>query len=202
MKKIYFLRHGETNHNVWIKNAEYSGSRFTLEDPHDTNLNERGRDQAIQAGKEFDASQIDAVYVSPLQRARDTLELFSQGCGLELPVIVDNRIEELRFGAVSDFDRMHTLEANEVYGKNIQHDLMNLVYDNTAFGGEHWQETEQRVREFLHYIQTSPEQCVLVCAHAAVIRFVHKILLQHISPTIYTHLQIKNCSISEFIIAD
>ncbi len=198
MKKLYLLRHGETNHNVWIQNPENTGQRFNLEDPHNTNLTEKGREQASDAGEKFDSTSIDVVYCSPLQRAIDTLQIFSDASGLGIPPIIDHRIEECNIGNKHGYNTMHDVEADALYGKSIKGDFKTLTYDHREFDGEHWQDTESRVRAFLDDLRDRPEQNIFICAHAVVIRFIYKILLEDISPTIHTHLQIRNCSISEF----
>lgn len=56
--KIYVVRHGETN----------AGYHRVIADTKEL-LNERGKRQAIQLGKELNEKQIDMIYCSPLQRA-------------------------------------------------------------------------------------------------------------------------------------
>jgi broad specificity phosphatase PhoE len=59
---IYLVRHGETE---WNKEGVFRGRK-------DIPLNDRGRRQAERAGAFFSGTRIDAVYSSPLSRARET----------------------------------------------------------------------------------------------------------------------------------
>jgi probable phosphoglycerate mutase len=96
--ELYFIRHGET---AWNLEGRYQGAR-------DIPLNETGRAQADRNGqllkrllersgrstKEFD------WYVSPLSRARETMDRVRQAFGgAPLPEVVsDDRLIEISFG--------------------------------------------------------------------------------------------------------
>lgn len=63
---LYVIRHGETNmgkNNIIATETEP--------------LNEIGITQAIEVGKEIRKLNINKIYCSPIQRAKDTLKLFS-----------------------------------------------------------------------------------------------------------------------------
>lgn len=62
--KLYVIRHGETNMG---KNNIIA----TEDEP----LNETGKKQAIEVGKEIKSLNIDRIYCSPIERAKDTLKL-------------------------------------------------------------------------------------------------------------------------------
>ncbi|MBX3662194.1 MAG: histidine phosphatase family protein [Burkholderiales bacterium] len=72
-----FLRHGETEHN---RLALVAGAT-------DVPLNAKGLAQAQAAAGRLAASGIDAIWCSPLQRARDTARCVAGVLGIE-PVIV------------------------------------------------------------------------------------------------------------------
>lgn len=72
-----FLRHGETEHN---RLALVAGAS-------DVPLNEQGLAQARAAAARLSAGSIDAIWCSPLQRARDTAGCVADVLGIE-PVIV------------------------------------------------------------------------------------------------------------------
>ena len=63
---IYVIRHGQTPWNVERR----------LQGRSDTDLNEIGREMAIETGKAFQKVHFDVVFTSPLKRARETAELF------------------------------------------------------------------------------------------------------------------------------
>lgn len=82
---LYVIRHGETDmgKNKIIANKEEL-------------LNEDGEKQAIRMGKELKKLNIDIVYCSPIERAKQTLKLFN--LNNEIPIIIDNRLKEREMG--------------------------------------------------------------------------------------------------------
>ena len=89
----YFVRHGQTD---W--NAE-----GRLQGQADTDINQRGRDQADRNGRRLaglikDASGWDFV-ASPLRRTRETMERVRRGMGLPpQDYRTDVRLKEVHFG--------------------------------------------------------------------------------------------------------
>ena len=92
--ELYFVRHGETD---WNAEGRYQGSK-------DIPLNARGRGQAALNG-ELLKMLLDRAgrvatdfswYVSPLGRARETMDLVRKGTGEPLPdVTIDPRLIEI-----------------------------------------------------------------------------------------------------------
>lgn len=74
---FYFLRHGETEVN---RLGLIAGQT-------DVPLNETGWRQARTAARALEKRGIDAVYSSPLRRARDTAECVAERLGLEVVVL-------------------------------------------------------------------------------------------------------------------
>jgi uncharacterized phosphatase len=64
-KPFYFLRHGETDHNV----------RKIYDDYSEVSLNENGIRQALEIQKALDKMQFSTVCTSPLLRAQQTKEI-------------------------------------------------------------------------------------------------------------------------------
>ncbi len=85
MLKVILLRHGETAHNA-------DGNRYCGRT--DIGLTERGLAQAATVYEALKNIPIDAVYASPLVRARKTAEIASGN----RPVTTDERIIEADFG--------------------------------------------------------------------------------------------------------
>lgn len=82
---VYLLRHGQTDMNA--DSNKYCGLT-------DAKLTELGKQQANHAGKLVASINFDAVYASPLQRAKDTAELL----GISDTIKVDPRLIEIDFG--------------------------------------------------------------------------------------------------------
>lgn len=85
-RAFFYLRHGETETN---RLGLITGST-------DIELNARGREQAQAAALLVKALEIDAIYASPLRRARETAECVARV--LHLPVTLVPGIAERNFG--------------------------------------------------------------------------------------------------------
>jgi broad specificity phosphatase PhoE len=85
--RIYLVRQGENRANLTL---EFSSRKV------DYSLTEKGILQARQTAEYFRDKQIDAIYASPLKRARETAEIIGEACGLR-PVVTEN-LRELQVG--------------------------------------------------------------------------------------------------------
>lgn len=89
---IVFLRHGESDKNA---------AGIISSDVEAHPLTERGRGMAMAAAAELDnLPRVDALYASPVLRARQTAEIVGSRIGLQ-PVI-DQRLRERNFGSLEE----------------------------------------------------------------------------------------------------
>jgi 2,3-bisphosphoglycerate-dependent phosphoglycerate mutase len=95
---LLLVRHGETD---WNRELRIQGSS-------DTQLNERGREQARELASELADVHLDAVYSSDLRRARETAELATAGRGLA--VRLDPGLRERSFGSWEGLTRFEIAE--------------------------------------------------------------------------------------------
>jgi broad specificity phosphatase PhoE len=84
--RLFLLRHAETD---WNRERRYQG--WT-----DTPLSDTGRAQARAAARALAATPLEAVYASPLRRARDTAAAVAEAHGL--PVREAAAFKEMGFG--------------------------------------------------------------------------------------------------------
>ena len=84
--RLLLIRHAETD---WNRERRYQGYR-------DTALSETGRAQAEAAGRLLAAERFEAVWSSPLKRARETAAAIAAPQGLA--VRVEEAFGEMRFG--------------------------------------------------------------------------------------------------------
>ena len=87
MTKVILIRHGETDWNL---------SRRIQGGNSDTLLNQRGRRQAEGLALRLKPEKIQAIYSSPLQRARDTAQAIARYH--QLPVEIEPSLKEIEVG--------------------------------------------------------------------------------------------------------
>jgi broad specificity phosphatase PhoE len=89
--RLVLIRHGETH---WNREGRYQGHR-------DTPLSEIGRAQAEAAGRLLAGERFQAVWSSPLRRARETAAAIAAPQGLT--VQFEDAFAEMRFGEWEGF---------------------------------------------------------------------------------------------------
>ena len=105
MRTAYVVRHGRTEFSA---RGIYSGRT-------DVPLTEEGHEQAAQAAESLRRQGVDAVYTSPLERARVTAEAIAAASGTALHV--DDRLIEVDYGPIEGLDRS---AAEERFGEAFQ----------------------------------------------------------------------------------
>jgi 2,3-bisphosphoglycerate-dependent phosphoglycerate mutase len=157
---ILLARHGESD---WNHTKRWQGHA-------DRPLTDAGRAQSRELAERLAETELDAVYSSDLQRARETAEIVAESKGLEVRVLPDLR--EVDVGSWSGLTRA---EAEQQFPD---------AYSRWVAGGEGWDDGEtyeQLSRRVLRGIQTiaaeHPGDRVLVVAHGGSIRAVHAVAL-------------------------
>jgi broad specificity phosphatase PhoE len=153
---ILLARHGESD---WNHTKRWQGFA-------DRPLTDRGRRQAAELADRLADTELDAVYSSDLQRARDTAEVVARSKGLEVRTTPDLR--EVDVGSWSGLTRA---EAEARYPE---------TYARWLEGGEGWEDGEtyerlsKRVEKAIQRIAGEHDgQRVLVVAHGGTIRAIH-----------------------------
>ena len=98
-RMVTLLRHGQTERS---SRGAYSGQL-------DVPLTSLGREQAQRCAEGLAGAGVDAVYTSPLVRARDTARAIADATGA--PLIVEQRLIEVDYGPFEGFDRETALDA-------------------------------------------------------------------------------------------
>jgi broad specificity phosphatase PhoE len=153
---IFLARHGESDWNVEKRFQGHS----------DRPLTERGREQAHALADLVGSEKIDAVYTSPLSRARETAEIVAARAGLEAVALPELR--EVDTGSWSGLSRAD-VEARFPEG-----------FARWRSGGSGWENGEtyeemaERVIGALRKIaEDHPDGRVLVISHGGPIRAIH-----------------------------
>ena len=156
MTTIFLARHGESDWNVAKRFQGHS----------DRPLTERGRQQAHALADLVASQEIDAVYTSPLSRARETAEIVAVRAGLE-PIALPE-LREVDTGSWSGLSRVD-VEARFPEG-----------FARWRSGGSGWEDGEtyeemaERVIGALRTIaEDHPDGRVLVISHGGPIRAIH-----------------------------
>ena len=156
MTTIFLARHGESDWNVEKRFQGHS----------DRPLTERGREQAHALADLLASEKIDAVYTSPLSRARETAEIVAARAGLE-PVALPE-LREVDTGSWSGLSRVD-VEARFPEG-----------FARWRSGGSGWEDGEtyqqmaERVIGALRTIaEDHPNGRVLIISHGGPIRAIH-----------------------------
>jgi probable phosphoglycerate mutase len=163
MPVLYFIRHGETD---W--NAE-----GRLQGQTEVALNERGRRQATGLAASIKAGHLGElsadffaslpIFSSPMQRTRQTLEIFTAALGLPFrrPVF-DDRLKEIAFGQWEGRTWREIADAEPEAASSRQRSRWDFVPP----GGESYSDVEHRV---LDWYQTIKDDAILV-AHGGIAR--------------------------------
>ena len=156
MTTIFLARHGESDWNVEKRFQGHS----------DRPLTERGREQAHALADLVGSEKIDAVYTSPLSRARETAEIVAARAGLEALALPELR--EVDTGSWSGLSRAD-VEARFPEG-----------FARWRSGGSGWENGEsydemaERVIGALQKIaEDHPAGRVLLISHGGPIRAIH-----------------------------
>jgi probable phosphoglycerate mutase len=161
MPTLYLIRHGETDFNVEQR----------LQGRSETRLNARGREQAGESAAVLRDLMVRKQrqpdhypYVSsPLQRARETMEILRAALGLDPKAYdVDVRLAEIAYGEWEG----HTLPEIQARDPDVLQRRERDKWDFRPPGGESYREVASRVGE---WYATMTRDTVVV-AHGGVAR--------------------------------
>lgn len=145
---LYVMRHGRTN---------YNDLGLCNDNPdNDVYLTKAGQAQAQAAAEQLRDIELDRIIVSPLPRTRQTAEIVNQYH--HVPIDVHPDIIDIRSG----FDGKSVSE----YFAAISQDPLNISVNN----GESLLDHKSRVVSFIHWLETQPENSILVVAHEETLR--------------------------------
>ncbi len=158
--KLYLLRHGQTDWNVV----------WRMQGATDIPLNEKGIDQAHEAAERMKNDHYDAIYSSPLIRARVTADIISEKLGMTYSV--DERLKEMSFGILEGT----TLDYNTVNPNRKLFFEAPEKYepDETA---ETFEDVDKRCLSFLEDLKKTGYNDVLVVCHGALTKSFLRVIL-------------------------
>lgn len=173
MTELYLVRHGETD---WNRQKRIQGLT-------DIPLNDTGRAQAKNTGMLLARRRWDAVYASPLSRARETASIIAAELGLGEPTLLDALVER-NYGAAEGLNWFE-VESEYPHGTSVP-------------GRESREEVGARVVPALIALaEERAGQALVVVSHGGAIRAV----LGEVEPSA-SHGMITNGSVHSFRLED
>jgi probable phosphoglycerate mutase len=157
MKKLFFVRHGETEMNV----------AGLLSGRTETSLTKHGIEQAKAAGKELKERlpHIDLVVCSPYERTYKTAQLIASEIGYPTAKILKNDMFiERTFGILEGTSGKDFLDKHEY-----------REFDNVE-GSETIEELQKRASEAFKWLQAREEANILVVGHGAFARAIKRVV--------------------------
>ncbi len=155
MKKIYLVRHGQTDYN---NRGIVQGGGI------DSDLNETGKQQALAFFQKYGHIDFDVVISSMLKRTHQTLEPFLQK-NIRWEKSAD--INEMNWGVHEGQKATEDMKAN--YAKMIG-EWRDGNLDARLENGESAAELYERVSRFVEQLRQREEQKILVCTHGRTMR--------------------------------
>ncbi len=176
MKKVYFVRHGESEWNVADRICGATDSPLTA----------KGHEQAVQTGKAIveQGIQADEILYSPLSRAADTARHIAEATGL--PLRMEPRLKEQCFGkweGTSPRNAPAFQEAKKNFADSYE-------------GGESMFRLAQRIYNLLDELKKDEKTYILV-AHNGIARVV-KSYFADMSNDEYARFGVPNCTVTAF----
>jgi broad specificity phosphatase PhoE len=173
MTDLYLVRHGETD---WNRERRIQGLT-------DIPLNETGRAQARATGMLLTRRRWDAIFSSPLDRARETASIIAAEVGLAEPTLIDALVER-NYGQAEGMDWLE-VERRFPHGTVVP-------------GRESREQVGARVIPALMELAAErPGEALLVVSHGGAIRAV----LNEVEPSA-SHGSITNGSVHSFRLED
>jgi len=184
MDTIYLIRHGENRANI---TKEFSYKQV------DYSLTAKGILQAQQTAVYFDDKDIQAIYSSPLKRARETAEIIAQH--LRLPVIVMEQFREVNVG---DLEGQPSNKANWAIHDQIMSDWHSGKYEATFPGGENYEMLLHRMHDGLRKIMLdNPDSNIILVGHGGIITATIWDICANVELSSLLESDNANCSITE-----
>lgn len=144
--KIYIVRHGQTNSNL---------KRVYDEIASDEDINENGIEQAKEVSEKIKNIDFDAIYCSPLLRARHTAEIINTK---KKEIIIDDRLRERNPGSLSG-KPLEIISREEYWN----------YYTTVRFGTEETIESLfDRVKSLIQELKDKDYEKVLIVMHSGV----------------------------------
>ena len=201
---IEIVRHGESAGNVAREFAEAQGHPFIdiATRDMDVPLSELGQRQARAVGMwiaSLGRRAPTVVLSSPYVRAEQTASIALTTAGLEVPLVLDERLREREFGVL---DRLTKAGILERFPDQAEARARIGKFYHRPPGGESWCDVALRVRSLLDSVTREHSgKRVMIVAHQVVI-MMFRYVIEHLSEEEVLHIsrevELANCSVTTF----
>jgi len=178
VNELWLSRHGESVANVAATRAELEGlDRIAVDERDaDVRLSAAGRQQAVALGTWMieHHPRVDAFWVSPYVRARETLTIALDEAGRAPVVAVDERLRDRELGVLDLLTSRGVARFHREEAERRRH--LGKYYHRPP-GGESWADVALRLRSFLRDALAAPGETAMVVAHDAVVMLLIALLL-------------------------
>lgn len=178
LSELWLVRHGESVGNEAASLAEEEGWERIPLDVRDADvvLSDTGREQARALGAWLAEHRdgIDAFWVSPYVRARETLGIALEAAPTTATVIIDERLRDRELGIL---DLLTRYGAERLHPEEMERRRRLGKFYHRPPGGESWADVALRLRTFLRDVSDIEGRSALVVAHDAIVMLFLALLL-------------------------
>ncbi|MDP2630122.1 MAG: histidine phosphatase family protein [Candidatus Uhrbacteria bacterium] len=157
---IYLIRHGESTSDVENK---YGGA-------YDDHLTEKGRTGAVLLAERLQGKGIEAIYCSPLLRAKEAADTVNEI--LNLPLAVVEELRERDYGILNGMDKD---EARATYPEIVE---KHKDVHTTDLQGESYEDFKRRVLATFQAVTNGNQyNSIAIFTHGGPIKLLYRELL-------------------------
>lgn len=167
---LYFVRHGESLANV--------ANQFSNQNHEIHPLTAKGREQAQALAEKLRDVKFDAIYASPLLRARETAEILNAPHGLEIQIA-----PALREHDAGDLEGRSDPSAWQEYQGLFEKWIVKQEWEARTSNGESFAELRARFVPFLADLtekQSGSDANILLVGHAGLYHMMLPMLLSNV----------------------
>lgn len=159
--KIYITRHGQTEWNTLKKMQGWQNS----------NLTEKGIEDAIRLGKRLEDINFSKIYSSPLGRAKDTANYIKGNRDIEIELL--DGLREMGFGSWEGVENEKVMKLHKEQYDNFWNKPELYKREDS----ENFEELFKRVEKTLEYIiEDARGENILIVSHAVTIKTIYALI--------------------------
>ena len=184
LKKIYFVRHGQT---IFNKMNKIQGSS-------DIELSEEGKKQALDV--KLDEKNFDMLVHSGLKRSKETLDIIKENLNLEGLYQENDLVIERGYGIFEGFTKNDIKEKySNLYEEWIKNE--NAEIENA----ESIESVISRFLKFIEYIKSSEFDNILAVTHSGFLYAIYK-YITNTNLGIRPLIKFPNCCVTVLLVKD